>query len=341
MSRIRLLVGAAISIVLLYFTFRGLNLQEVGEALRSANFMYVALSALVIIAAFAVRAMRWSWLLRPVRVLPWQGLFSVVLIGFFGNYVLPAKTGELVRAYVLGKRESLSKSAIMGSIAVEKTMDTLILFVILLGTLWAVPLPDDISNFERIAAVFLFVILGGMLLLAARGRHVSNLIVRVLQFVFPWWKERVARMTHSFVDGLSVLYHGSSIGVVLALSLVIWLMTTLNFWFIGQALGLDIPLYGYVIIVAVTNMASFVPSAPGRFGTLEALSVLVLGLFGVEKSTAVLFPILLRLAQLVPIILGYIFLNREGVRLLDVTRGGTGGRIQPTPTEEEQVAARP
>ncbi len=340
MSRIRLFIGVVISLVLLYFAFRGLNWDEVGAALRSANFAYVALSALVILAAFAVRALRWSWLLRPVRVLPWRGLFAVVLIGFFGNYVLPAKTGELVRAYVLGKRENLSKSAILGSIAVEKTMDTLILFVILLGTLWAVPLPEDFSNIERLAAVFLAVVIGGMLLLAARGRHVSKLIVRGLQFVFPWWKERVARVTHSFVDGLSVLYHGSSIGVVLALSLVIWLMTTLNFWFIGQALDLDIPLYGYVIIVAVTNMASFVPSLPGRFGTLELFSVVVLGWFGVDKNTAVLFPILLRMAQLVPILLGYVFLNREGIRLLDVTRNGAARALQATPGEEESVAAR-
>lgn len=320
MSRIRLLVGLGISLVLLYFTFRGLDWAAVGQALRGANYFYIALASLVILAAFAVRAMRWSWLLRPVRYLPWRGLFSVVLIGFFGNYVLPAKTGELVRAYVLGKRESLSKSAILGSIAVEKTMDTLILFSILLATLWTVRLPEDISNFEKLAAVFLAVVLGGMLVLAARGRHVSNLIIRVLQFVFPWWKERVARITHSFVDGLSVLYHGSSIAMVLVFSLVIWLMTTLNFWLIGQALGLQIPLYGYVIIVAVTNMASFVPSAPGRFGTLEALSVLVLALFGVDKNTAVLFPILLRVAQLVPILLGYIFLNREGVKILDVQK---------------------
>ncbi|MBI4761762.1 MAG: flippase-like domain-containing protein, partial [Chloroflexi bacterium] len=250
----------------------------------------------------------------------WRSLFSVVLIGFFSNYVMPAKTGELVRAYVLGKREGMSKSALIGSIAVEKTMDTLILFVILLATLWAVPLPEDISNFERLAAVFLVVVLAGMLLLAARGRTLSKLIIRLLQFVFPWWKERVARMTNSFVDGLSVLYHRSSIGVVLALSLLIWLMTTLNFWLIGQALNLNIPLYAYVIIVAVTNMASFIPSAPGRFGTLEALSVFVLGLFSVDKNTAVLFPILLRVAQLVPILLGYVFLNREGVKILDVQK---------------------
>jgi uncharacterized protein (TIRG00374 family) len=339
MSRVRLLVGLAISLVLLYFTFRGLNWQDVGAALRSANYIYVALAAIVILAAFAVRAMRWSWLLRPVRYLRWQGLFSVVLIGFFGNYILPAKTGELVRAYVLGKRESLSKSAILGSIAVEKTMDTLILFVILLATLWTVPMPEDISNFERIAAVFLVVVLGMMLVLAARGRHVSNLIVRGLQFVFPWWKERVARITHSFVDGLSVLYHGSSIVVVMFLSLVIWLMTTLNFWLIGQALGLDLPLYAYVIIVAVTNMASFVPSAPGRFGTLEALSVFVLGIFGVDKNTAVLFPILLRLAQLAPILMGYFFLNREGIKLLDVTGRGVGRGLTPPVAEEESIAA--
>ncbi|MDL1897827.1 flippase-like domain-containing protein, partial [Anaerolineae bacterium CFX7] len=134
MSKVRLSIGLVISLALLYFTFRNLNWAEVGQALRSANYIYVALAALVILATFAVRAMRWSWLLRPVRVLAWRGLFSVVLIGFFGNYVLPAKTGELVRAYVLGKRESISKSAILGSIAVEKTMDTLILFIIFLIT---------------------------------------------------------------------------------------------------------------------------------------------------------------------------------------------------------------
>lgn len=320
MSRLRLFIGLVISLVLLFFTFRGLDWGEVVEALRGANFVYIAAAALVILSAFAVRAMRWSWLLRPVRYLNWRGLFPPVLIGFFGNYVLPAKTGELVRAYVLGRRENLSKSAILGSIAVEKTMDTLILFIILVATVWAVPVPQEFGVIEPAVAIFLAIVIGTMLLLAARGRTLSNLIVRGLQFVFPWWKERVARMTHSFIDGLSVVYNGSSIGVVLAFSLVIWVMTTLNFWLIGQALNLQIPLYGYVVIVAVTNMSSFVPSLPGRFGTLEYVSVLVLGLFSVDKNTAVLFPILLRLAQLIPILLGYVFLNREGVRILDVTQ---------------------
>jgi uncharacterized protein (TIRG00374 family) len=346
MSRLRLLLGLVISLVLLFFTFRGLDWVEVGDALRGANYLYIAAAALVILAAFGVRAMRWSWLLRPVRELPWRGLFSVVLIGFFGNYVLPAKTGELVRAYVLGKRENLSKSAILGSIAVEKTMDTLILFVILLATLWAVPLPPEVANIEPIAAVFLVVVIGGMLLLAARGRHVSNLIVRGLQFVFPWWKERVARMTHSFVDGLGVLYHGQGMLVVLALSLVIWVMTTVNFWLIGNALGLNIPLYGYVMIVAVTNMASFIPSLPGRFGTLELFSVFVLGLFNVDRNTAVLFPILLRVAQLIPILLGYVFLNREGVKILDATRSSAsrgqddGDAPEPAPPLPQPVTPK-
>ncbi len=320
MSKVRLSIGLVISLVLLYFTFRNLDWAQVLSALKSADYMYIVLAALVILATFAVRAMRWSWLLRPIRKIAWRGLFSVTLIGFFGNYVLPAKTGELVRAYVLGKRENISKSAILGTIAVEKTMDTLILFIIFLLTLWTVPLPAEYASIEPVIAVFLVAVIGGMLLLAARGRHASNLIVRVLQFVFPWWKERVARITNSFIDGLSVLYHGSSIAMVIVLSLVIWLMTTLNFWLIGQALGLNVPLYGYVIIVAVTNMASFIPSLPGRFGTLELFSVAVLGLFGVDKNTAVLFPILLRLAQLVPILLGYLFLNREGVKLLDVQK---------------------
>lgn len=318
LGKVRLTVGVVISLVLLYLTFRGLDWQEVFTALREANYAYIAIAVLVTLATFLLRAMRWSYLLRPVRVLRWQSLVSVVYIGFFGNYVLPAKTGELVRTYVLGKRETMSKSAVLGSIAVEKTMDTLILFVILLGTLWAVPLPGWISDFEQVAAVVLVAVLVIMFVLAARGRYAVNLIVRGLQFVFPWWKERVARVAHSFVDGLSVLYHGPSIGIVILLSIAIWAMTTATFFIIGSALSLDLPLYAYVIIVAITNMGSFVPSLPGRFGTLEFLSVAVLGLFGVDKNTAVLFPILLRLVQLLPILLGYFFLNREGVRILDV-----------------------
>lgn len=330
MSRFRLLFGLVISVVLLFLTFRGLDWAEVGQALRTANFPVIGGAACVMLGAFALRAVRWSWLLRPVRRLPPRELFAIVLIGFFGNYVLPAKTGELVRAYVLGKREKMSKSAILGSIAVEKTMDTLILFVILLGTLWTVSLPEDLSNFERAAALFLMLVIAVMFILAARGRHAANLIVRGLQFVFPWWKERVERITHSFVDGLSVLYHGSSIGMVLLYSAAIWTCTTFIFHLIGLALGLQVPLYAYVIIVAVTNMASFIPSAPGRFGTLEFLSVLVLGWFGVDKNTAVLFPILLRLVQLVPILLGYFFLNREGVRLLDLSK--TAGETTVVPS---------
>jgi uncharacterized protein (TIRG00374 family) len=320
LGKVRLLVGIVISLGLLFLTFRDLKVQEVLAASRNTNYLFIVVAAVIMVGAFALRALRWSYLLRPVRRLSWNTLFPITLIGFFGNYILPAKTGELVRAYVLSKRESLSKSTILGSIAVEKTMDTMILFVILLGTLWAVPLPETISDFEQGAAVFLIAVVALMLVLAARGRWAASLIVRVLQFVFPWWKERVARMTHSFVDGLSVLYHGSSIGIVILLSALIWGLTTAIFTLIGTAMGLDLPLYVYVIIVAITNMASFVPSLPGRLGTLEALSTTVLALFGVDKNVAVLFPILLRVVQLAPILLGYLFLNREGVRILDATR---------------------
>ena len=320
MGKVRLVAGIIISLGLLYLTVRELDWREVLEASRMANYSLIVIAAAVLLGGFAIRALRWSYLLRPVRNLRAGSLFSVVLIGFFGNYVLPAKTGELVRAYVLSKREQLSKSTILGTIAVEKAMDTLILFAILLGTLWAVPLPGWISDFEQGAAVFLLGVIAVMLLLAARGRRAADLIVRALQFVFPWWKDRLARMTHSFVDGLGVLYHGPSIGWVVLLSALIWTITTAIFTIIGTSMGLELPIYAYVIIVAITNMASFVPSLPGRFGTLEFLSVTVLGLFGVSRNVAVLFPILLRLVQLTPILLGYLFLNREGVRILDVQK---------------------
>jgi glycosyltransferase 2 family protein len=320
MSKIRLLVAATISLGLLVLTFRGLNWGELLSASRTVNYWLIISVSLLMILMFGVRALRWSYLLRPMRRLTASSLFPIVLIGFFGNYVLPAKTGELIRAYVLSKREQLSKSMLLGSIAVEKVMDMLILFVLLLGTLWLVPQPGWIFSFEEGAAVILVGLIAIMFGLAARGRWAESLIVRVLQFVFPWWKERLAQITHSFVDGLSVLHHVSSMGTVIVLSALIWSLTSVFFALIGRAMHLDVPLYVYVIVAAITNMASLVPSMPGRLGTLEFLSVTVLTLFGVAPSIAVLFPILLRIVQLVPVLLGYFFLNREGVRIFDVQK---------------------
>jgi uncharacterized protein (TIRG00374 family) len=317
LGKFRLLLSAFVSLGLLALTIRNLEWPELVAASRAANYSLILLAAAVMIGAHGLRALRWSYLLRPVRSLNAGTLFPVVLIGFFANYVLPARTGELVRAYVLGKREHLSKSTILGSIAVEKATDVLVLFVILFGTLELVPLPGWISDFERGTAIILIAVVLGMFLLAARGRWAASRIVRGLHFLFPWWKERLARVTYSFVDGLGVVYHGSSLGAVILLSAGIWLMTFAIFAIIGSAMGLDLPLYGYVIIVAITNVASLVPSMPGRLGTLEFLSVTVLGLFGVASSTALLFPVLLRMAQVVPLLLGYFFWNREGVRLLD------------------------
>jgi glycosyltransferase 2 family protein len=316
-NRIRWAVGLIISLSLLLLTLRGLQWRELLAASRSTDYTLILLAVGVIFVTFVGRAWRWSFLLRPIRRLRTEELLPIVLIGFFGNYVLPAKAGELVRAYVLSKRGPLSKSAILGSIAVEKTMDMLILFVILLGVLWAVPLPEWITQFEQGAAVVLLALLVLVFALAARGRRVADLIARGLQFVLPWGKARVARLTQSFTDGLGVLYQGSNLGAVILLSGTVWGLMTCMFAIIGSAIGLHVPLYVYLILAATTNMANLVPALPGRLGTLEFLSVTVLGLFGVTSSTALLFPLLLRLVQLTPVLLGYFFLNREGVRLLD------------------------
>ena len=158
LGKIRLLVSAFVSVGLLVLTIRNLEWPALVAASRTANYSFILLAAAVMIGAFGLRAWRWSYLLRPVRSLSAGTLFPVVLIGFLANYVLPARTGELVRAYVLGKREQLSKSTILGSIAVEKATDMLVLFVILFGTLEIVPLPGWISDFERGTAIVLIAI---------------------------------------------------------------------------------------------------------------------------------------------------------------------------------------
>src|SRR5512143_594454 len=119
LKRWRLWLGIVISIVFLYYALRGLELNKVGEYLRSANYWWLVPGVAVYFLAVAARTWRWHYLLRPLKPIPLGRLFPVVVIGYMGNNIYPARAGEVIRAYVLKRNESVSISASLATILVE------------------------------------------------------------------------------------------------------------------------------------------------------------------------------------------------------------------------------
>ncbi len=151
-KRWKFVIGVAISVVFLWYSLRGLHLQQVWHYIQVANFWWILPAVAVYFAAVWARTWRWHYLLRPLKSVPLGGLFPVVCIGYFGNNVYPARAGEVIRAFVLRRNEGISVSASLATIIVERVFDGLVmlLFVFLRPAVRRVrAYPGDLSGDHR------------------------------------------------------------------------------------------------------------------------------------------------------------------------------------------------
>ena len=111
MKRWQFWLGVGISVVFLYFSLRGLHLQDLKAALDDANYWWLIPGIAIYFLAVWARAWRWHYLLRPIKSIPTRKMFPIVCIGYMGNNIYPACAGEVLRAVVLKRDEGVAISA--------------------------------------------------------------------------------------------------------------------------------------------------------------------------------------------------------------------------------------
>src|SRR5438105_3805238 len=116
----RLWIGLVVSLVCLVLAFRGVDMGAAAALIAGANYWLLLPALAAYFAGVWVRAVRWRYLLRPIKPMPSGRLFPVVVIGYMANDVLPARMGEIARAYVLGRQEGVSSTSVLATIAVER-----------------------------------------------------------------------------------------------------------------------------------------------------------------------------------------------------------------------------
>ena len=125
MSKKRVLIGFVLAAILLYFFLRNINLLQVWNIIRSGSPYWLLFSVVINIFNYFVRSLRWRYFLLPIKRTGTWNLFSTTVIGFAANTIFPAKIGELVRPYLLGGKEHISRSAALATIVVERLFDAI------------------------------------------------------------------------------------------------------------------------------------------------------------------------------------------------------------------------
>ena len=323
MKRWQFWLGVVISVLLMYWALRGLQLGDVGSALRQASYGWLIPGVAVYFIGVWVRAWRWHYLLRPVKAISTKTMFPIVAIGYMGNNIYPARAGELLRAVVLKRREQVPVSASLATIIVERVYDGVVMlaFVFLnLPELARLTVDSGfVGDIQSLAlwgaAAFVGVL--AIFLLAAMFPQVSERIVRWIahKLVPERFREKVLDISLRFLGGLESLRSPREALMVFLTSIVIWLLETGKYWFVMHAFNFQVSFFALMLMNGIVNLATTIPSAPGYVGTFDAPGIAVLKAYGVDGAVAASYTLVLHVALWLPItLLGAIYFAKEGLK---------------------------
>jgi uncharacterized protein (TIRG00374 family) len=333
LRRKRVWLGLAISAACLYLVFASLDVAALGAALRQVNPVFIGPALVVFFGGVWLRSLRWRLLLRPAlgpaqraRLGAWP-LFRVLIIGLTVNNLLPARLGELARAYLLWREQRVEPGATVATIVLERVLDglTLVLFAGLAALL--VPFPDQLQRAAVIAgAVFLTAAFGLVLFLL-----VPAPFLRLARAVLHWLPPRLAylgeRLLQTFVEGLGVLRQGRALAAVLALSILAWTAEATMYFLIMLGFPFGGHFAAALLGTAAANIGTMVPSSPGYVGTFDLpLQLVLVEVFHVARADATSYTLVVHAALVLPVIaLGLVLLWQDW-RQAEATPGATSPR---------------
>lgn len=294
-------IGLAISAVAAWLAIRGVDLGRTAEILGHVSPAPLAIVAAALGVQLLVRSARWSRLLPTAGrgSVPARRLVPVVLVGYLGNAVLPARMGDPIRALLAGRREGIPAAGALGSVVLERAIDTLTLALLVFPATALSGAPDWLIRAAAVAAA-----IAGTVLIVAQTRLPARMIDWLRQRAHgPRWTPWLERADH-FVAAMDSAGRRRAVLVAVGLSFVAWLLDGTIYWAAARSLGIELLPAGAMLVSAVTVLGTAIPSAPGYVGTFELAASTVAGGLGVAPAAALAFAILVHALTLVPLALG-------------------------------------
>jgi uncharacterized protein (TIRG00374 family) len=291
---LRALAGIAVSVAALAFVVSTVDLARAGDALGHADLRWIALLALFVALDVVVRTLRWRLLLAPVADVKVRDSLAALLVGYLANNVLPARLGELVRCHVLGDRTGLSRPTILGTVVVERIVDTAVVVAIAALAIIVLSVRGIVASAVLVGlAVTGLLVVGVVAAMAAhRLPGAERAAARLAQ------RPGLARILGRLREGLAVAGRPRTMAQTVALSVVGWSCTVLAFAAAAQAVGIQPTMGQAAMLAAGTNLATAIPAGPGYIGTFELAAVTIATSVGLPEGPSLAFALIVHAATI-------------------------------------------
>lgn len=283
------------------------SLAEMAQALAGANPWLIMAAVAATILTLLLKAWRWQLMFPPLnQAPPLPPFFWAMLIGAYLNILIPfLRLGELTRLVVLDRQTGIKKAQALATLVLEKTLELLMLGVMVLAVLTAVTLPPSLNQTTTTltaSAAALFM----LLLLYLTAAH-TELVIRVMVAIFSRLPtvlgQRLSRWTVSGLAGLAALRSRRLSLLLIGISILIALCSVATPLLLLWAFGLP---FGWVeaAIINIAIMVALVPpSTPGKIGIFDGVVAFLLLQFGYNNEAVIIsYTVVYHLVLVLPLI---------------------------------------
>jgi uncharacterized protein (TIRG00374 family) len=338
-----------LTVGLLAVAFRHTDFAAVWAETRRANGTELTIALIVTGITYVMRAWRWQFLLAPIGPTRFFTALTTTVIGFAASSLLPARAGEVIRPYLLARRENLNPASAFATIVLERLLDlatVLLLFSAFVLTAGPGVISGDPAQLTRVkvggglAALAAFGGLGLLFALAGHPERLGRAALRIERVLPARLARVVAGLVQTFAQGLAVMRDPARLLTALALSLPMWMSIAAGIWLTSRAFHITFPYPAsfLVMTILVVGVAAPTPGAIGGFHLAYQFAVTTF--FRADADRAAGAAIVLHAISFLPVtLLGGVFMMREGLtlagarrmaeRAADETKGGDPGAPVP------------
>ncbi len=276
---------------LLWLAIRGVSWADFINTLSGIQEKYLALAIGLSIVSLFTRGLRWGVLIRVEKPVPAVTTFMAAAAGYMGNNLLPARIGDVLRSFLLGRKTGIPGITVLATTVTERVLDVIALIVIGATMLMRIPnlpawMPGTLRSMAMLGLVGM-VVLFGLPFLAKPLRRLMAVLP-----IPESLRTRLFQFFEQFLRGARSFMHPGRAVVFLGLTALIWLLDGFGTTLAVRGLSLSLSLPEALLLLVALGLSSALPSTPGYIGVYQFVAVTLLPVFGFTRSQAMAYIVL-------------------------------------------------
>ena len=296
---------------LVYFAFKQIKINDVIDAMKRANYIYILLSLIPAMLAFASRAIRWNLLLHPLGYRPkFRNSFYALMFGYLANLAFP-RLGEVSRSVALNRAENIPLDKIIGTVIAERAVDVVSLLVCIVLTL--------VMEFERIYSfmtMYLFdPLINKMSSAMQSGLFYPVIAVLILAIIAAVIIMRRRQQAASLTDKIILFFKGILTGLASVMKMknpaafifhsvfiwtMYWLITYICFFSLDATASLGLKAALFILVAGGLGMTAPIPGGIGAYHYLVGQGLII---YGIVETEGVAYATIVHASQMLVILL--------------------------------------